>query len=108
MTKVNDKMIACPAIIFAKRRIINAKGFVKIPKTSISGITGGIFSHKGTLGQRISFQYSLLPNRFTKSIVPIAKNKVMLILPVTLAPPGNMGIRPNKLLVKMKKNTVSK
>ena len=61
ITKVKDKIIACPAIILAKRRIISAKGFVKMPKTSINGITGGIFSHSGTLGHRISFQYFFVP-----------------------------------------------
>ena len=106
ITKVNERIIACPAIILAKRRIIRAKGLVNIPKISITGITGGILSHKGTFGQRISFQYSLLPKRFTISIVPTAKNNVMLILPVTLAPPGNIGISPRRLFVKMKKNTV--
>lgn len=49
--------IACPAIMLANSRIINAKGFVKIPTNSITGITGiGAFNHVGTSGQKISFQ----------------------------------------------------
>ena len=108
ITKVKDKIIACPAIMLAKRRIISAKGFVKMPKTSINGITGGIFSHSGTLGHRISFQYSLFPKRFTANMVPTASNNVMLMLPVTLAPPGKIGMSPSRLFVKMKKNTVNK
>ena len=49
--------IACPAIILAKSRIIRAKGFVKIPTNSITGMMGmGALSHEGTSGQKISFQ----------------------------------------------------
>ena len=49
--------IACPAIILANRRIINANGFVKIPTNSMTGIIGiGIFNQVGTLGQNMSFQ----------------------------------------------------
>ena len=54
---VNTITIMCPPIIFAKRRIVNAAGFVKIPKSSIIGIIGsGHLSHIGTSGQKISFQ----------------------------------------------------
>ena len=35
-------------------------------------------------------------------------SKVMLRVPVTLAPKGKNGIRPNRLAKKMKKNTVNK
>jgi len=104
ITNVNDKIMACPAIMLANKRIISAKGLVNTPKSSINGITGGIFNQSGTLGQRISFQYSLLPKRFTANMVPKASNKVMLMLPVTLAPPGKIGISPKILVVKMKKN----
>ena len=37
-----------------------------------------------------------------------AKTNVIVILPVTLAPPGNTGMIPIKLLIKMKKNTVNR
>ena len=54
---VSTSIAMCPANILAKRRIINANGFVKIPKNSMKGIIGtGTFSHQGTSGQKISFQ----------------------------------------------------
>ena len=56
----------------------------------------------------MSFQYSLLPKRLMATIEQNAKKNVILILPVTLAPPGKIGNNPNRLVVKMKKNTVSK
>ena len=37
---VSAKIMECPAIIFAKRRIINAIGLVKIPINSTKGIIG--------------------------------------------------------------------
>ena len=75
----------------------------------MTGIKGtGHFKKTGTFGQKISFQYSLLPNRLIAIIVHTAKNKVILILPVTLAPPGNIGIKPIRLHVRIKKNTVSR
>lgn len=40
--------IMCPAVIFAKRRIIRANGFEKIPMISTGIITGS--SQKGTPG----------------------------------------------------------
>lgn len=40
-----------------KRRIISAKGFVKIPTNSMTGMMGiGAFNQVGTSGQKISFQ----------------------------------------------------
>ena len=49
--------MACPAMMLAKSRIIRAKGLVKIPTNSITGMMGiGAFSHVGTSGQKISFQ----------------------------------------------------
>ena len=95
--------------MLAKRRIINAKGFVKILNTSITGIRGtGNFKATGTSGQNTSFQYSLLPKMLITNIAVTAKNMVMLMLPVTFAPPGNTGTSPIMLQVKMKKNTVNK
>ena len=41
-------------------------------------------------------------------IEQMAKNNVMLMLPVTFAPPGNTGINPIKFAVRMKKNIVSR
>ena len=60
------------------------------------------------LGQKISFQYSLLPNRLTARNVHTARKNVMLMLPVTFEPPGKMGIRPSRLVTRIKKNTVSR
>jgi hypothetical protein len=45
----------CPARIFAKRRIVKANGFTKIPNSSINGIIGtGSLRNIGTSGQKIS------------------------------------------------------
>ena len=99
----------CPASILAKRRIIKANGFVRIPKNSMNGIIGiGTFNHQGTSGQNISFQYVFVPNKFTATNVKSASTIVIAIFPVTLAPPGKKGINPIRLLMKMKKNAVSK
>ena len=62
----------------------------------------------GTLGQKMSFQYSLLPKRLMATIEQKARKNVMLMFPVTFAPPGKIGRRPNRLVVKMKKNTVKR
>ena len=40
--------------------------------------------------------------------VMAAKVKVTEMLPLTLAPKGKMGIKPIRLLIRMKKNTVNK
>ena len=109
MMHVNERMIACPPIILANKRTINANGFVKIPNNSITGIIGtGHFSHVGTGGHNVSFQYSLLPNRFTSKSVNIANINVMFILPVIFAPPGKIGNKPNKLVMNIKKKAVNK
>ena len=109
ITQVSDKTMAWPAKILANKRTIKAKGFVNMPNNSITGIIGtGHLSHVGTLGQKISSQYSLLPNKLMAKKVNMAKTNVMAILPVRLAPPGNIGTSPNKLLRKIKKNAVSK
>ena len=76
---------------------------------STKGIMGsGHLRNTGTGGQKISFQYSLLPNKLMASMVQKARKKVMVMLPVRFAPPGKMGINPNKFLMKMKKKQVSK
>ena len=107
ITQVKDRMMAWPPMILANRRTIKAKGFVKMPKNSITGIIGtGTFNHVGTSGQKISFQYSRLPNRLMAKRVQKAKKNVMVILPVTLAPPGKMGSSPKRLLKNIKKKHV--
>ena len=109
ITHVMDKMMACPASILAKSRIIKEKGFVKIPDSSMTGIRGtGHFIHTGTSGQTISFQYSLLPEKLVIRNVRNASTKVMVILPVTLAPPGKIGSNPMRFVTRIKKKTVSK
>ena len=74
----------------------------------MAGITGMALRKMGTSGQKISFQYSLFPNKLTARKVQSARKNVMLMLPVTLAPPGKIGIRPTRFVTKMKKNTVSR
>jgi hypothetical protein len=68
----------------------------------------GTFSHVGTSGQRISFQYVLVPEKVMTKKVQNAKNSVTAMFPVMFAPPGKKGINPIKLVIKMKKNIVSK
>ena len=107
--QVNASMTECPAIILANRRTVKAKGFVKIPNSSIKGIIGiGTFSHNGTSGHNISFQYSLFPQMFTARNVIHANTNVMAMFPVTFPPPGKIGINPIKLLIKIKKKAVNK
>ncbi len=56
-TKINEiklNMMMCPAVMLANKRIINAKGFVKTPITSIGTIIGQ--SAKGTGGKKMCFQ----------------------------------------------------
>ena len=109
MTHEGERMIACPPIMLANKRTMRAKGLVKIPNNSMTGIIGtGHFNQVGTGGHNISFQYSLLPNRLTRIMVQMANTNVMLMLPVMFAPPGKIGSSPNKLVMKIKKNAVSK
>ena len=56
MMQTKDMAIACPAMILAKRRIIKANGFVKMPTNSMAGIRGKALRASGTSGQKISFQ----------------------------------------------------
>lgn len=98
-------IIICPATMFAKRRTINANGFVNTPNNS----TGNIISNRTTIGtpgyQKICAQKCLFVlNMITKKeITP--KTTVKAIFPVTFAEPGS---RPKMLFIKMKKNTVNK
>ena len=107
--QVSTSIAMCPASILAKRRIIRANGFVKIPKNSMNGIMGtGTFNHQGTSGQKISFQYALVPKILTARNVQTASTIVIAIFPVTFAPPGNIGINPIRLFMKIKKKAVSR
>ena len=107
--QVSTSIAMCPASILAKRRIIRANGFVKIPKNSMNGIMGtGTFNHQGTSGQKMSFQYVLVPKILTARNVQTARTIVMAIFPVTFAPPGKIGINPMRLFMKIKKNAVSR
>ena len=75
--------IICPAVIFAKRRIIRAKGLVNIPIISTGIIIGA--SQTGTPGVlKICCQYPLFPLRVVMRKVMVASTKVTAILPVTL------------------------
>ena len=94
--------------MLAKSRIIRASGFVKIPKSSMNGISGtGTFNHVGTSGQKISFQYSLVPVKLVIRNVVTPKNTVQAILPVRLPPPGGNGTIPMMFATKIKKKQVS-
>lgn len=107
MMHVSERITAWPPMILANRRTIRANGLLITPIISMIGISGtGHFKNNGTLGQNTSFQYSRLPNKLTAKNVQQAKNSVMLMFPVTLAPPGKNGIRPSTLTVKMKRTTL--
>ena len=109
MILVKARMMECPAKMLANKRIIKANGLVKIPNSSMAGIKGiGHFKNVGTSGQRISFQYSLVPKTLTATNVHKASTIVMAIFPVTLPPPGKTGIKPMTLLTKIKKKAVSR
>ena len=95
ITQVNESTMAWPAKMLANKRTIKAKGLVKMPNSSITGIIGiGHFSHVGTLGQNMSSQYSLLPKMLMARNVNSASTSVTARLPVRLAPPGNIGTKP--------------
>ena len=97
----------CPAVMFANKRTINAKGFVKIPTNSI-GIKIINTGH-GTPGvAKMCDQQFLFADANVTTNVATAKNKVTEIFPVKFAPPGKKGINPNKLLMKIKKKIVNK
>ena len=107
--QVRLRITACPAIMLANRRIISAKGLVRIPTNSMAGIIGtGHLSQVGTSGQKISFQYSRVPNTLVMMNVAMANSRVIAMLPVTFAPPGKIGTNPIRLFIRMKKNTVSR
>ena len=49
ITQVKLRITACPAIMFANKRIIKANGLVNTPNNSIAGIKGtGTFRNVGT------------------------------------------------------------
>lgn len=58
---------------------------------------GGTFSHIGTSGQKISFQYTLEPDTFVMKKVNNAKTKVMAELPVTVTPKGKERYQAHKI-----------
>ncbi len=74
------------------------------------GINGiGNFKNHGTPGVlKMSSKYSLLPKIFVMKNVNNANTNVIAMLPVRLAPNGKNGTNPNRLLMKIKKNTVIK
>ena len=75
----------------------------------MNGIMGtGTFNHQGTSGQKMSFQYVLVPKILTARNVQTARTIVMAMFPVTFAPPGKIGIYPMRLFMKIKKNAVSR
>src|SRR5690606_34175563 len=102
--KDNTKM--WPAVMFANKRIINAKGLVNTPIISTGIISG--FNHQGTGGLKICPQYYLFPLNKIISNVIAANTIVTAIFPVTLAEPGKNGTKPNTFINHIKKNTVNK
>lgn len=100
-----DKMIMCPAVMFANKRTVNANGFVKIPITSIGIMI--INNGTGTPGvAKMCFQQFLFPENTVTNNVRQANTTVTAIFPVKFAP--NNGINPVKLLIKIKKNIVNR
>ena len=100
-----------PAKIFANNRIINTKGRITmLDENSIKGMSGiGNFNHHGTPGVlTMCTQKNLLVVTIVIIKVMAANTMVIEMFPVTLAPPGKMGIKPMTLLISMKKKTVNK
>ncbi len=90
--------------MFANKRTINEKGFMKIPTISTGVKITNI--HLGTPGiAKMCVQYVERPLKFVTKNAIIANTKVTAMLPVKLAPPGT---KPNMLLNQIKKKTVSK
>lgn len=100
------KIMICPAVIFAKRRIIKAKGLVKIPISSIGARIGS--THHGTpLGVKMCPQKFLFPFNSMSSSVNRAKENVKAMFPDKFALKGKKGMSPIKLFIKIKKKSVS-
>jgi len=99
------KMMICPAIMLANKRMINAAGLISNTPASSIGININL-TKKGTPGgQNIWPQKCLLVlNKITTNDIR-PSTIVKAVLPVTLAEPGS---RPNKLLINIKKKTVNK
>ena len=89
--------------MLAKSRMIKAIGLVNMPRNSTTTKIG--FTKPGAGGLKICFQkWPFVLKMITKNeITPNTTVKAML--PVTLAEPG---IKPNKLLIRIKKKTVSR
>lgn len=106
MRQMRLNTIICPAVIFANNRIISANGFENNPIISTGIIIGR--SQKGTPGAaKICFQYVLFPLAWVIINVHAAITNVNAIFPVTLAPKGGgNGIRPIRLLIRIKKKAV--
>ena len=100
--------IICPAVILANNLIIRAKGFENKPIISTGIIIGK--SQKGTPGAaNMCFQYVLFPLNCVIRKVNVAITNVTAIFPVTFAPKGGgNGISPIRLLIRIKKNAVSR
>ena len=93
-----------PAVMFANKRIISAKGLVKIPTISIGTIIG--IKASGTPGGlKICDQQDLFPKRLVTISVITDKTSVTPMFPVTFADPGSS---PRRLFIKMKKNNVNR
>ena len=84
--------------------IINEKGLINTPKSSIGANKG--LSQTGTPGiQKMCFQYVLLAVRFVIKKVISANPKVTAMFPVTLTP---RGLNPRRFRNHIKKNKVNK
>ena len=93
-----------PARIFAYNLIINEKGLINTPKSSIGAKRG--VNHTGTPGiQKMCFQYVLFAVMFVIKKVINANPNVTAIFPVTLT---HNGLKPNKFKNQIKKNFARK
>ena len=109
MLKININPIIlyntiCPAVIFAYKRIINEKGLMIVPNSSIGANI--IFIGTGTPGiQKICFQYSFFAVNVVIIYVNIAKAKVTAMLLFIFTPSG---LNPNKFTIHIKKKIVKR
>ena len=107
--QVRARMIVCPAMILDKQTDHQGERLGEYAeKLDKRHDWQRQFQIDRCFGQNISFQYSFVANRLTAINVHPAKTAVTAMLPVMLAPPGKTGMIPIRLLIRIKKKTVSR
>ena len=109
-------------LILEEGEIAAVVGYSGSGKTTLVGVASGLVQQDSGIARfdgadirgpsrdrGVVFQtYALLPWMSVRMKVMAARVKVTEMLPLTLAPKGKIGISPIRLLMRMKKNTVSR